>query len=226
MIDWNNDALPPYPDYYDVNTYGAAYTYGCYNQASDANNGGCSPLNDAQRFGQIVFDMYKTWYETDPLDCPTVPMTFVTHVRSNWDNASFLPGTCIMIFGDGYYKFHPLVSLDVVAHEMSHGVTDQTSGLIYNDYDSGALNEAFSDMGGKAAERYARGYDANTFNWGIGYDITKATYNGGAPLRCMDNPLCDGRSIDHVGNYNPPINNHLSSGIFNKVITITVKSRV
>ncbi len=100
-----------------------------------------------KRFGQIVFDMFATWYERDPLDCPGVPMTFVTHVRSNWENAAFLPGTCIMIFGDGDYMFHPLVGLDVVGHEVSHGVTDQTSKLQYDSYDSGGTKRSLQRHG-------------------------------------------------------------------------------
>ena len=58
-----------------------------------------------------------------------------------------------MTFGDGASTFYPLVSLDVSAHEVSHGFTEQNSNLIYSGQ-SGGINEAFSDMAGEAAEFY------------------------------------------------------------------------
>ena len=56
-----------------------------------------------------------------------------------------------MYFGDGNTRFYPLVSLDVSAHEVAHGFTDQASGLRYADQ-SGGINEAYSDLAGEAAE--------------------------------------------------------------------------
>src|SRR3546814_6207648 len=52
--------------------------------------------------------------------------------------------------------FYPLVSLDVLAHEVSHGFTEQNSNLEYA-YQPGGINEAFSDMAGKAAEFFFKG---------------------------------------------------------------------
>lgn len=97
-----------------------------------------------------------------------------------------------MLFGDGATMFYPLVSLDVAAHEVSHGFTEQNSGLIYRGQ-SGGMNEAFSDMAGEAAEFYMRG--KNDFL--IGYDIKK----GSGALRYMDQPSRDGRSIDNASQY-------------------------
>ncbi len=59
-----------------------------------------------------------------------------------------------MTFGDGASYFYPLVSLDVSAHEVSHGFIEQNSNLIYSGQ-SGGINEAFSDMAGEAAEFYS-----------------------------------------------------------------------
>ena len=67
------------------------------------------------------------------------------HVQSCYDNA-FWDGEFINI-GDGCSFFYPLSSVDVVAHEVGHGFTSWTSGLIYRGQ-SGGLNEAFSDMAG------------------------------------------------------------------------------
>ena len=75
-----------------------------------------------------------------------------------------------MTFGDGATRFYPLVSLDVSSHEVSHGFTEQNSGLIYRGQ-SGGINEAFSDMAGEAAEAYFK--EENDFL--IGYSIFKKT---------------------------------------------------
>jgi Zn-dependent metalloprotease len=61
-----------------------------------------------------------------------------------------------MTFSDGYTRFYPLVSLDVTAHEVSHGFTEQNSRLIYSGQ-SGGMNEAFSDISGEAAEYFMTG---------------------------------------------------------------------
>ncbi|MBE1043438.1 M4 family metallopeptidase, partial [Escherichia coli] len=111
-----------------------------------------------------------------------------------------------MLFGDGATMFYPLVSLDVAAHEVSHGFTEQNSGLIYRGQ-SGGMNEAFSDMAGEAAEFYMRG--KNDFL--IGYDIKK----GSGALRYMDQPSRDGRSIDNASQYYNGIDVHHSSGVYN-----------
>lgn len=62
------------------------------------------------------------------------------------DNA-YWDGEYINI-GDGCKSYHPLCSADIIAHEIAHGFTEHTSGLVY-DKQSGALNEAFSDMTGQ-----------------------------------------------------------------------------
>ena len=76
------------------------------------------------------------------------------HYSNNYENA-FWNGSA-MTFGDGASTFYPLVSLDVSAHEVSHGYTEQHSSLIYSGQ-SGGMNEAYSDMAGEAAEYFMNG---------------------------------------------------------------------
>jgi Zn-dependent metalloprotease len=165
-------------------------------------NGAFCPLNDAHYFGGVVFSMYKDWYNTAPL---TFQLTMRVHYSSNYENA-FWNGTS-MTFGDGANRFYPLVSLDVSAHEVSHGVTEQNSGLVYRNQ-SGGINEAFSDIAGESAEYFMNGSN----DWQVGADIFKA--NGA--LRYMDNPPKDGRSIGHASDYYNGMDVHYSSGVFNK----------
>jgi Zn-dependent metalloprotease len=183
----------------------SAYVYDiwpdCYND-HDAVNGAFSPLNDAHFFGQVVFDMYNAWLGVPPL---TFQLTMRVHYSTNYENA-FWDGSS-MTFGDGYTTFHPLVSLDVSAHEVSHGFTDQNSDLIYSDQ-SGGINEAFSDISGEAAEFFMTG-EADFL---VGADIFK----GNGSLRYMADPPLDGVSIGHADDYTSGMDVHYSSGVFNK----------
>jgi vibriolysin len=128
------------------------------------------------------------------------------HYGNNYENA-FWDGSA-MTFGDGANTFYPLVSLDVSAHEVSHGFTEQNSNLVYSGQ-SGGINEAFSDMSGEAAEFYMRG----TNDWLVGADIYKSA-NGA--LRYMYDPPLDGRSIGSANDYVNGMDVHYSSGVFNK----------
>jgi Zn-dependent metalloprotease len=180
-----------------------AFSYTCPRNTFKAINGAYSPINDAHYFGGVVYDMYQAYVGSPPL---TFQLTMRVHYSTNYENA-FWDGSS-MTFGDGLNTFYPLVSLDVSAHEVSHGYTEQNSGLIY-DNQPGGMNEAFSDMAGEAAEYYMHG--SNDFL--VGAQIFKAP---GEALRYMANPPQDGISIDHVDDYNDGVDVHYSSGIYNK----------
>jgi Zn-dependent metalloprotease len=133
------------------------------------------------------------------------------HYGVNYNNA-FWNGNS-MTYGDGNGSlFSPLVSLDVVGHELTHGVTQFSAGLVYSGQ-SGGLNEAVSDIFGNMVERSVKGQSGNT--WKVGEEIfTPATPNDA--LRYMDNPHADGNSIDHFSEYYNGMDVHYSSGIANK----------
>ena len=174
-------------------------------------NGAYSPLNDGHHFGNVVFRMYRDWLGLRPL---TQKLQMRIHYGSSYENA-FWDGTA-MHFGDGASTFYPLVSLDVTAHEVSHGFTEQNSGLVYS-RQSGGMNEAFSDMAGEAAEYFDRGNN----DWLVGADIFK----GSGALRYMDDPTKDGRSIGHASRYNDSMDVHHSSGVYNKAFyTLATKA--
>lgn len=112
-----------------------------------------------------------------------------------------------MVYGDGDSStFKPLsLAIDVTAHELTHAVTDKTSGLIYSN-ESGALNEAMSDIFGAVAEAWVASGGSSTGNpasiaatantWKIGEEVAKAGLSGGA-LRFMNNPTADAYSKDY-----------------------------
>ncbi|TKB51435.1 peptidase M4 family protein [Ferrimonas sediminicola] len=179
-----------------------AFDFPCFENAHKAINGAFSPINDAHFFGDVVFDLYDQWIGVAPL---TTQLIMRVHYSTNYENA-FWDGTT-MTFGDGYTRFYPLVSLDVVSHEVSHGFTEQHSNLIYSGQ-SGGINEAFSDMAGEAAEYFLWG--ATDFL--VGAQIFKAD----GALRYMADPTLDGRSIGHASDYVSGMDVHYSSGVYNR----------
>jgi Zn-dependent metalloprotease len=181
---------------------GTLYKFTCPTNTFKTINGAYSPLNDGHFFGNVVFNMYQDWLGLRPI---TNKLQMRIHYGTNYENA-FWDGTA-MSYGDGGSTFHPLVSLGVTAHEVSHGFTEQNSGLVYSGM-SGGMNEAFSDMAGEAASWYMRG--TGTFK--VGDDIKK----GSGSMRHMDNPELDGISIGHASKFTSSMDVHHSSGVFNK----------
>ncbi|MBV8647989.1 M4 family metallopeptidase [Paludibacterium sp.] len=180
------------------------------NTADRAVNGAYSPINDAYYFGNAVVKMYQEWLGQPPLKGP---LYLHVHYGRYYENA-FWDGSS-MNFGDGGRLFYPLVSADVTGHEISHGYTEQNSGLVY-DGQSGGINEAFSDMAGEATEYYVKGSNS----WLVGNDITK----GKKPLRYMENPAKDGHSIDKAGDYRHGMDPHESSGVYNRAFYLLATS--
>jgi len=131
------------------------------------------------------------------------------HYGSAYNNA-FWDGTQ-MTYGDGAGNIRPLVELDVAAHEMTHGVTQQTAGLAYTG-DAGGLNEATSDIFGTAVEFYANAA-ADTPDYLIGEKIN--LFGNGSPLRYMDKPSRDGHSRDCWSSTLGGLDPHFSSGPLN-----------
>ncbi|WP_235504436.1 M4 family metallopeptidase [Nostocoides sp. Soil756] len=131
------------------------------------------------------------------------------HYGNAYNNA-FWDGTQ-MTYGDGANNAKPLTSIDVAAHEMSHGVTERTAGLAYTG-EAGGLNEATSDIFGTAVEFYA-GSAADPGDYLIG---EKIDINGnGTPLRYLDQPSKDGVSRDCWASDLGSLDPHYSSGPLN-----------
>jgi Zn-dependent metalloprotease len=131
------------------------------------------------------------------------------HYGQNYVNA-FWDGTQ-MTYGDGSGNANPLTELDVAAHEMTHGVTENTANLTYSG-ESGGINEATSDIFAAATEWYANNA-ADTPDYLIGEEIN---INGnGTPLRYMDKPSKDGASKDCWYSGIGSVDVHYSSGPLN-----------
>ncbi|MBV1855746.1 M4 family metallopeptidase [Catellatospora tritici] len=131
-----------------------------------------------------------------------------THFGTNVSNAFWNGPARTMTFGDGENNQHPFVTVDVVGHEMTHGVTDALAGLIYSG-ESGGLNEATSDIFGTAIEFYAANAN-DPGDYEIGEKIDN--YGTGGAIRYMYNPWQGGFSLNCWDTSAANIDVHQSSG--------------
>lgn len=124
----------------------------------------------------------------------SVPLiTAVAHVGTSWNGASW--NGSYMSFGDGDGSlYEPLVSVDIVGHEYTHGVIDAAGGLEYDD-EPGALNEAIADIFGTLTELRADPHG----DWLIGEDVVVS----GVPMRDLADPSSVG-DPDHYLDYVDP----------------------
>ncbi|WP_139491813.1 M4 family metallopeptidase [Brevibacillus dissolubilis] len=163
---------------------------------------------DAHAYAEDVYDYYKNTHGRNSYDNAGAKLNSIVHYGSNYNNA-FWDGT-YMVYGDGdgttFRTFS--AALDVIAHELTHAVTERTAGLVYQN-ESGALNESISDIFGAMVDRA---------DWLMGEDIyTPAT--AGDALRSLSNPAAYGDPDHYSKRYTGTQDNggvHTNSGINNK----------
>ncbi|MFF5483743.1 M4 family metallopeptidase, partial [Streptomyces sp. NPDC012935] len=163
---------------------------------------------DAAYGAQVTWDFYKNTFGRNGIKNDGKAAYSRVHYGNAYVNAFWSDSCFCMTYGDGTGNTHPLTSLDVAGHEMTHGVTSNTAGLNYSG-ESGGLNEATSDILGTAVEFYAaNSSDAGDYLIGEKIDI-----NGdGTPLRYMDKPSKDGASADNWSSSLKNLDVHYSSG--------------
>jgi Zinc metalloprotease (elastase) len=188
-----------------------AFVYDCGESMVNAYktiNTAKSPLNDAHYRGQVSSRMFEDYLGQKPyFDEPVVQYV---HYGKSYDNAFYEEGT--VYYGDGGIKFYPLVSLNTIAHEIAHGFTSGhgagSEKKLMVSGEASAINEAFSDMAGEAAEYFLNG----SSDWLVGAD----SWPQDQAVRYMQSPELDGRSVGHIDDYRAGLDGHYGSGIFNK----------
>nr|WP_034760870.1 M4 family metallopeptidase [Rossellomorea vietnamensis] len=168
---------------------------------------------DAHYYAGTTYDYYKNTHNRNSYDGNGAALKSTVHYGRNYNNA-FWNGQQ-MVYGDGDGSTFVSLSggLDVIAHELTHAVTDTTADLIYQN-ESGAINESMSDIFGTLVE-----YDANNNpDWEIGEDIYTPNKSGDA-LRSMSDPAKYGDPDHYSVRYTGTQDNggvHINSGIGNK----------
>ncbi|WP_394753845.1 M4 family metallopeptidase [Crenothrix sp.] len=143
-------------------------------------------VNEAYEGLGKTFDFFMDVYARNSIDDEGMPLDATVHYGKNYDNA-FWNGQR-MVFGDGdgqlFNRF--TIALDVIGHELAHGVTEDEAQLTYM-YQSGALNESMSDVFGSLIKQFSLKQTADKADWLIGAGLLTSNVNGVA-LRSMQDP--------------------------------------
>jgi bacillolysin len=128
---------------------------------------------DAHSYADVTDDYYLATFGRNSLDNNGMQIVSSVHFKRRYNNAFWNGSQVTYGDGDGTGFLAFSGALDVVAHELTHGVTDFTSGLIYQN-ESGALNESFSDIIGNTVEQVAGTRDPGEPDWLVAEDISLA----------------------------------------------------
>ena len=129
-----------------------------------------SAVNEVYDGAGHTDSLFRDEYGRNSIDDHGMPIVQTVHFDRQYQNA-FWDGSQ-MIYGDGDGKlFGSFTSdLDIIAHELTHGVTQNEAALVYS-FQSGALNESFSDVFGSLVKQRAANEDAGQANWLIGDNV-------------------------------------------------------
>ncbi|SHH04477.1 M4 family metallopeptidase [Massilia sp. CF038] len=200
---------------HNANEWGDGLQYKSGGSTTDA-NGQTAAVNAMWGLSN-TYDMHKNVLGWQALDGQNTATYIAAHVNTNYDNAYYSDTCKCMFIGDGS-SFNSLGAIDVVGHEMGHGITSSTSNLLYFG-ESGGLNESSSDIAGEVVEAYARAggtgdkVPAEGNDWVLGKEISK----NGTPLRYMYKPSKDGSSPDAWSSSLKRLDVHYSSGPNNRM---------
>jgi len=193
---------------------------------------GDQAVDEAYDGAGATFDLYHEIFERNSIDDNGMQLVSVVHYLEGYDNA-FWNGER-MVYGDGdedlpasnrlFNRF--TIAIDIIAHELTHGVTQFEANLVYRDQ-PGALNESFSDVFGSLVKQRINNQTAQQADWLIGAGLFTSNVSGEA-IRSMKNP---GSAYDdpllgkdpqpgHMNNYVDTTSDnggvHINSGIPNK----------
>jgi Zn-dependent metalloprotease len=202
---------------------------------SEGQPAGSDPaVNEAYDGLGDTFDFYLAAYSRNSIDDEGLPLKAYVHFGKQYDNA-FWDGS-EMVFGDGDGKLFErfTISVDVIGHELTHGVTEDEAGLVYSNQ-SGALNESISDVFGSLVKQYAKKQTADKADWLIGQGLFTPQVKGRAlrdmanPGTAYDDPVLgkDPQPADMKGYVQTTQDNggvHLNSGIPNRAFYLAATS--
>ncbi len=189
---------------------------------------GDAAVDEAFDGAATTADFYREEFDRDSVDGRGLDLVSSVHFGQRYDNA-FWTGDQ-MVYGDGgggvFVPGGLTRAIDVIAHELTHGVTQFSAGLEYRGQ-SGALNESFSDVFGILVKHRAEGIDAGTASWLIGEDILEPSLGGalrnmiapGTAYAGDDQPADMDGYVDLPADDDPRNDNggvHINSGIPNR----------
>jgi Zn-dependent metalloprotease len=146
---------------------------------------------DAHFASEETYDFYYNNFSRNSIDANGLALVAYVHYDTDLDNAFWDGGS--MNYGDGSATNNttPYTTLDIGGHEITHGLTQFTANLNY-DSESGALNEAFSDIMGVCIRQYVNHKPVPEYRIGI---------DNGPVFRSMQNPKAYGQPDTYLGTY-------------------------
>ncbi len=192
---------------------------------------GGKTVAEAYDYSGSTYNFFKDIFNRNSIDTRGMKLDSTVHYGEDYNNA-FWNGTQ-MVYGDGdgdiFQRFTK--SIDVIGHELTHGVTQYEAALEYQGQ-TGALNESFSDVFGSLVKQYSRKQKADKADWLIGDGLFSKKVKGVA-LRSMKEPgsayndptIGKDPQPGHMKNYvNTTSDNggvHINSGIPNRAFCLT-----
>jgi Zn-dependent metalloprotease len=194
-------------------------------------------VNEAYDGSGITYDLFNNIYQRNSIDNNGMRLDSTVHYRTSYDNA-FWDGEQ-MVYGDGDEDLPPderlfnrfTIALDVIGHELTHGVTQFEAKLNYIQQ-SGALNESMSDVFGSLVKQYQHNQSATEADWIIGAGLLTGNVNGvgirsmKAPGTAYNDPVLGkdpqpGHMNDYVNTISDNGGVHINSGIPNRAFYTT-----
>ncbi|MCB9701964.1 MAG: M4 family metallopeptidase [Myxococcales bacterium] len=190
---------------------------------SEGGSSGDAALQAAYDNSGLTYDFYKAKFNRDSYNGSGAQLKSTAHYGNNYNNAFWNGSQMVYGDGDGYYFTSLSLSPDIAVHELTHAVTEYSANLVYQD-ESGALNEAFSDIMASAAQAWKAG-GVSSATWKLAEDVWTPSDPNDA-MRYMDDPTADGQSYDYYPTrYTGNQDNggvHLNSGIANLAFKLAV----
>lgn len=195
-------------------------------RAEGAPASGDAAVDEAYAHLGATYKLFWDIYHRDSIDASGLPLVSSVHYGEDYDNA-FWNGAQ-MVFGDGdgevFNRF--TVAVDIIGHELTHGVIDTEAALAYQGQ-SGALNESLCDVFGALVKQYALGQNAREADWLVGQGLflpkvqARALRSMAEPGTAYDDPMLgkDPQPAHMSGYVDTPRDNggvHINSGIPNR----------
>ncbi|MFL7838639.1 MAG: M4 family metallopeptidase [Candidatus Promineifilaceae bacterium] len=192
--------------------------------------------DEAYEGAGATYELFKQVYGRNSIDGRGMPIVSTVHYGVGYDNA-FWNGNQ-MVYGDGdedlpldqrlFNRF--TISMDIMGHELTHGITQYEAGLLYNGQ-SGALNEAISDIFGILVKQYYHDISVDESDWLIGTGLFTENVSGIAirsmkePGTAYNDPILGkdpqpGHMDDYVNTIEDAGGVHINSGILNRAFYV------
>lgn len=131
---------------------------------------GDAAVDEAYDFSGLTYDFFKDVFDRNSLDDDAMRLISSVHFGQSYNNAAWNGQQMYYGDGDGQIFIRFTASLDVVAHELTHGVITHTSNLKYEN-ESGALNESFADIMSALVTQWSKNQSVEDADWLMGDEL-------------------------------------------------------